>query len=59
MSKGRLSSILNRFVAEIGSELPVIGGIQADPRQLIHMAPGIREGVESEDFKIPPSVGRL
>ena len=32
-------------VAEMGSELRVIGGMQPDSRQIIDMAPGISERV--------------
>lgn len=39
------------------SELPVIGGVQADPRQLIDTAPGISERVGSGNFKAFPSSG--
>lgn len=42
----------------MGNELPVTGGVQADPRQLIDVAPGISEGVGSGDFKVPFSSGR-
>lgn len=47
----------------MGSELPVIGGAQTDPRQFIDMAPGISEGVGPGDFEgssqlwVPVTVG--
>lgn len=44
---------------DVGSELPVTGGMQADPSQRIAMAPGISDGGGSGDFQAPPSFGCL